>query len=364
MALQCGIVGLPNVGKSTIFNAITSAGAEMANYPFCTIEPNVGVVSVPDPRLEALTAIQKPQKTLPTAMEFMDIAGLVKGASKGEGLGNQFLGNIRSVDAIAHVVRCFEDDDITHVDGSIDPVRDIDVIDTELMLADLTSVEKKRESIIKKAKSGDKESRILVVVYDKVIAGLNDGVPVRSQGLEKEEKEAIRDLFLLTGKPVLYVCNVAEGDLAEEPPQVARVRELAEKEGSQVVAISGAIEAEISELPDEEKADFLADLGLTEPGLNRLIRTAYSLLGLLTFFTVGPKEVRAWTVRTGSTAPNAAGAIHTDFEKGFIRAEVIAYDDFIACDGEAGAKTAGKMRLEGKEYVVADGDVCHFRFNV
>ena len=369
MALQCGIVGLPNVGKSTIFNALTAAGAEMANYPFCTIEPNQGVVAVSDPRLTALADLVKPQKTLPTVVEFLDIAGLVKGASQGEGLGNQFLGHIRQVDAVAHVVRCFEDDDITHVHGRVDPETDIAVIETELMLADLASVTRRREGIIKKARSGDREARELNEIYEKVIAGLNEGRPVRLQGLSAEERAGLRDLFLMTGKPLLYVCNVAEGDVARaqipgQHPQTDAVRALAEREGAGVVAICGAIEAELAELHDEERAAFLEDLELTEAGLDRLIRGAYELLGLMTFFTVGPKEVRAWTVRRGATAFDAAGAIHTDFQRGFIRAEVTGYDDFIRCGGEQGAREKGRLRLEGRDYPVCDGDIMHFRFNV
>jgi len=364
MALKCGIVGLPNVGKSTIFNAITAAGAEMANYPFCTIEPNIGVVAVPDPRLAAISKIAGSAQDIPSTMEFMDIAGLVKGASKGEGLGNQFLGNIRMVDAIAHVVRCFADSDVVHVHGDVEPARDIEVIDTELMLADMAAVERKLVTIQGKAKTGEKEAKALLPIYEKVIAGLNAGEPVRRQGLDDDERAAMADLFLLTIKPVLYVCNVGEDDLPNGGALVEPVRKIAAAEGSEVVVISGAIEAEISELSADEKEAFLEDIGLAEPGLNRLIRVAYKLLGLLTFFTVGPKEARAWNVVAGASAPNGAGVIHTDFEKGFIRAEVIAYDDFIACDGEAGAKSAGKMRLEGKTYILDDGDLCHFRFNV
>jgi ribosome-binding ATPase len=369
MALQCGIVGLPNVGKSTIFNALTAAGAQMANYPFCTIEPNVGVVTVADSRLEQLKNIANPQKVLPTVMEFVDIAGLVSGASKGEGLGNQFLGHIRQVDAVTHVVRCFEDDDITHVEDRVDPEADILIIETELMLADLASIQKRHDTVIKKARTGEKEAKILVDIYARVIAGLNDGIPIRQQDLTIEDREGMRDLFMITAKPVLYICNVSEADIitAQTPgahPMTDAVRKLAAKEGAQVVVICGAIESEISELEAEEKAMFLDDLNLEEPGLDRLVHQAYELLGLMTYFTVGPKEVRAWTVKKGATAPEAAGVIHTDFQKGFIRAEVISYDEFIACSGEQGAKEKGKMRLEGKTYQLSDGDVMHFLFNV
>lgn len=364
MGFKCGIVGLPNVGKSTIFNAITSAGAEAANYPFCTIEPNVGIVAVPDSRLNALSEIVNPQQVLPTTMEFVDIAGLVKGASRGEGLGNQFLGHIRRVDAIAHIVRCFEDDNVVHVDGSIDPLRDVEVIQTELNLADLDSVEKRINRIGKQAKSGDKKLQEELALMEKVHDCLNGGQPARNADLTAEQWKVLRELCLITAKPVLYVANVAEDDLSGKHPFVARLREHAAAEGAEMMVICGKIEAEIAELPDGEKSEFLKELGLGESGLDQMIHAGYRLLGLFTYFTAGVKEVRAWTVSAGSRAPQAAGVIHTDFEKGFIRAEVIGYEDYVATRGEARAKEKGLMRLEGKEYVVKDGDVMHFRFNV
>ena len=364
MGIKCGIVGLPNVGKSTLFNALTRAGIDAENFPFCTIEPNAGVVPIPDPRQDAIAALVKPEREIATTMEFVDIAGLVAGASKGEGLGNQFLANIRETDAIAHVVRCFDDPNVIHVNNTIDPLADIETINTELALADLESCEKQLQKVVRTAKSGDKEAVAMkALLEEKLLPHLNEALPVRALELSDNEAALVKTLHLLTTKPTMYIANVAE-DGFDNNPHLDAVTQLAESEGAQVVSICNKLESEIIELEDDEREEFLADLGMEEPGLNRVIRAGYTLLNLQTYFTAGPKEVRAWTVKVGATAPEAAGVIHTDFQKGFIRAEVVGYDDFVSLGGESGAKDAGRWRLEGKDYTVQDGDVIHFRFNV